>query len=169
MLSEDIIGREEIQYPLRLNGGFEYRAQQILQARLELDAGYEFWSNTEYTSDIGGIVPTTEELSDVFYLKAGVEHIFYNKIPFRVGMQYRNAYQARGTTQTLLSAGTGFFGTGWQLDVAGALSRLSYRWPDLFDDAQILGITIPVRSDMDTVDETTFWGMVTLKVSLDRK
>ena len=168
MLSQDIIGREEIQYPLRLNAGFEYRAQQILQARLELDAGYEFWSNTEYTSDIGGVVSPTEELSDVFYLRAGVEHVFYNKIPFRVGMQYRNAYQARGTTQTLLSAGTGFFGHGWQLDVAGALSRLSYRWPDLFDDAQILGVTIPVRSDLDTVDETTFWGMATLKVSIDR-
>lgn len=158
---------EEIKYPLRVNVGLEFRARQELQARLNVDFSYEFWSKDAYTSEIGGVIPTTQEFSDVYKLKVGIEHIFFNQVPFRVGMQYRNSFQVRGNTRTLLSAGTGFLGDNWQVDVAGAFSKASYRWPDLFDDALFGGDRS--NSSIDDVDETYFFGQISVKYFLDFK
>ncbi len=160
--------RETIEYPLKINGGFEFRAQQKLQARLNVDIGYEFWSGVTYASQIGGNIPTTQTFDDVFYFKTGIEHIFFNKIPFRVGAQYRTSYLARGTTQTLLGAGTGFFKKAWHVDVAGAFSRTSYRWEDLFDDALFVDDpNFQSRIDLDTVDEITFFLLLSVKYTVD--
>ncbi len=164
--AEGVVLNEEIQYPLKLNGGFEYRARQELQARLNVDVGYEFWSQADYSSEIGGVVSTTQEFVDVFVIKAGIEHIFYNKIPFRVGMQYRNSYQTRGNTRTLLSAGTGFFGNNWKVDVAGAYSQYSYRYADLFNDEIYGGTRVP-RNQKDDVDEYNLFGRISLTFFLD--
>ncbi|HFE65464.1 MAG TPA: hypothetical protein ENK14_13780 [Caldithrix sp.] len=168
---------ESIGYPLRLNAGFEYRARQELQARLNMDIGYEFWSSVDYTGvydrtavnnltdQFGVLVPYTQDLSDVFSFKAGIEHIFFNRIPFRVGMQYRNSYQQRGNTSTLLSAGTGFFGQNWRVDAAAAFSKFSYSWPDLFDDTLFGGNRS--NSPIDDVDEYYFFGKISLVYNLD--
>ncbi len=153
--------REEIGYPFRINTGWEYRARQILQARLNIDFGYEFWSKSlKYVNPHNPVFNQPRDYSDVYVFKVGVEHIFFNKIPFQVGMQYRNSFQHRGTTRTLLSVGTGFLGEHWQVDVAGAVSKSEYRWPDLFDDTLYGGDRS--NSSIDTVDEYYFFGKVTL-------
>ena len=157
-----------IEYPLKANIGLEYRARQELQARLNIDFGYEFWSNSKYTTDIGGNVPTTQEFSDVINIRVGIEHIFYNQIPFRVGAQYRTAYLVSGTTQTLLAAGTGYNNESWRVDLSGGFGRVTYRWEDLFDDA--LFVTNPnfqSRSELDTVDESTFLVLISLKYGIN--
>jgi len=160
--------QETIEYPLKLNGGFEFRARQKLQARLNVDLGYEFWSGKKYSSQIGGNISATQKFDDVFYFKAGIEHIFFNKVPFRVGTQYRTSYLARGSTQTLIGAGTGFFQKNWQVDVAGAFSRTSYRWEDLFDDALYVNDpNFQSRIDLDTVDESTFFMVLSVKYTVD--
>jgi len=167
-LPEGIELSETIEYPFKLNAGFEFRARQQLQARLNVDVGYEFWSDKKYSSQIGGNIPSSQTFDDVFYFKTGIEHIFFNQIPFRVGAQYKTSYLARGTTQTLLSAGTGFFRKSWQVDVAGAFGRISYRWEDLFDDALFVDDpNFQSRIDLDTVDETTFLIMVSVKYALN--
>jgi hypothetical protein len=160
--------RETIEYPLKINGGFEFRARQKLQARLNIDIGYEFWSSVSYKSQIGGNIPTSQKFDDVFYFKTGIEHIFFNKIPFRVGAQYRTSYLARGTTQTLLGAGTGFFKKAWQVDISGAFSRVNYRWEDLFDDALFVDDpNFQSRIDMDSVNEITLFILLSVKYAID--
>ncbi len=175
---------EEMNYPLRINGGFEYRARQQLQARLNVDTGYEFWSNGGFYSQMAGVIETTpyavnavrfEDFTDVFYVKAGIEHIFFNKVPFGVGMQYRvptvvgaqyhrNPTLGRGTTQTLICAGTGFLADTWRVDVAGAFTSLEYRWQDLFDDALYTSDpNFESRVDKDNVQELTFFLQISLK------
>jgi hypothetical protein len=159
---------ETIEYPLKINGGFEFRARQKLQARLNVDIGYEFWSGKKYSSQIGGNIPTTQKFDDVFYFKTGIEHIFFNKIPFRVGAQYRTSYLSRGTTQTLLGAGTGFFRNAWHVDVSGAFSKISYPWDDLFDDALFVDDpNFQSRIDPDTVDEITLFILLSVKYTID--
>jgi hypothetical protein len=159
---------ETIEYPLKANVGLEYRARQELQARLNVDIGYEFWSNSKYNTEIGGNVPVSQEFSDVLNIKVGIEHIFYNQIPFRVGAQYRTAYLASGTTQTLLAAGTGFYNGSWRIDLAGGFGRVTYRWEDLFDDALFVSNpNFQSRSELDTVDESTFLVQFSLKIFID--
>lgn len=166
--SENEILQESIGYPLRLNAGFEYRARQELQARLNVDIGYEFWSNQESTRKTVEEQSLLLEFSDVFYFKTGVEHIFFNNIPFGVGAQYRNSYQRRGITQTLLAAGSGFLGQNWRIDLAGAISKLSYRWKDLFDDKMYVDDpNFQSRRDLDTVDETYFFLQLSFKYFID--
>ncbi len=167
-IPQQMILSETIEYPARMNAGFEFRAQQELQARLNVDVGYEFWSRTQYSSQIGGNIPTTQEFSDVFYLKTGIEHIFFNKLPFRVGAQYRTSYLSRGTTRTLLAAGAGFMGSNWRVDISGAFNKAVYRWEDLFDDR--LYVTDPnfqSRIDLDNVEETYFFALLSLEYFLD--
>ena len=162
--ADNEISSETIGYPLRLNAGFEYRARQELQARLNVDVGYEFWSKQESTRQAVEEQSVLLEFSDVFYFKTGIEHIFFNKIPFGVGAQYRNSYQRRGITQTLLSAGSGFLSQNWRMDIAGAISKLSYRWKDLFDDKLYVDDpNFQSRRDLDTVDETYFFLQVSFK------
>jgi len=166
--AEEDLFQESIGYPLRLNAGFEYRARQELQARLNLDLGYEFWSKREYTRELTSGIITLPDFSDVLYVKAGIEHIFFNKIPFGLGAQYRNSNNSRGNTQTLLSVGTGFFDRQWRIDVAGALSRLNYRWADLFDDKWFVNDPNFVsRTALDTVDETYFFVQLSFKYLID--
>ena len=168
--TNDELLTETIEYPLKLNAGLEYRARQELQARLNIDIGFEFWSNSEYTSQIGGNVPQSQEFSNVFSIKAGIEHIFYNQIPFRVGAQYRTSYLASGTTQTLLAAGTGFFNESWQIDLAGGFGRVTYRWEDLFDDTLFVNNpNFRNRVDLDTVDESTFLAIISFRYAINFK
>ncbi|MFZ0390540.1 MAG: hypothetical protein WAN36_08765 [Calditrichia bacterium] len=155
---------EEIGYPMQLTAAMEYRPQQELKARLNVDFTYEFWSGVEYKSNLAGNISSADNFSDAFVLKAGIEHIFFNHLPFRVGMQYRNSFREVGNTakfsQTLLSAGTGFSSANWQVEVAGAFSSATYRWPDLFDDAQFGGDRS--ASLIDDVDNSFFFGRLTL-------
>ncbi len=159
--------QEEIGHPLRINAGFEYRAQQILQARLNIDFAYEFWSDVNYQSNVPTaiVVQPGRELTDVYKVRIGIEHIFYNQIPFRVGIQYRNSYLYKGQTQTLFSLGTGFFGDRWKVDVAGAVTKSTYKWPDLFDDRLFGGDRS--NSPTDDVEELTFLGRITLQYFLN--
>ncbi len=148
---------ESIEYPAQATLGFEYRGQQALQARLNIDLTYEWWSSTGISTDG---TESENNFDDAVVIKSGVEHIFYNQVPFQVGIQYRTAFQNRGATRTLISAGTGFMGSGWRVNVAGGFSKQNYSWPDLFDDALFGGDRS--RTPIDTVEEKQFFAMLTL-------
>ncbi len=133
-----------------------------------MDLGYEFWSNQKYQSKASPETVSFPAFSDVFYVKTGIEHIFFNRIPFGLGVQYRNANTSRSTTQTLLAIGTGFFDRQWRIDVAGALSKINYRWVDLFDDKLFVNDPNFIsRTALDTVDETYFFVQLSFKYLID--
>lgn len=159
-------GSESIEYPMQLTAAFEYRAQQILQARLNIDFTYEWWSQTKYQFDYMTTMIERENFDDAIAIKVGIEHIFHDKIPFQVGMQYRTSYLNRSQSRTLLSAGTGFMGNNWQVDASGGFSKLSYNYPDLFSDTIYGGNRS--NSPIDDVEENFFFGLVTLRVYLQK-
>jgi len=159
-------GKESIEYPMQLTAAFEYRAQQILQARLNIDFTYEWWSQTQYRFEYQNSTVTRENLDDAIAVKVGIEHIFHDKIPFQVGLQYRTSYMDRSQSRTLITAGTGFMGGNWQVDAAGGFSNLDYNYHDLFDDSLYGGNRS--NSPTDDVEETFFFGMVTLRIYLQK-
>lgn len=154
--------RESIEYPLQITGALEYRGRQALRARLNIDVTYEFWSSTN--SQIHSENFPNTNFDDVFIIKTAVEHIFFNRIPFQAGVQFRTAYQDQNTSRTLISAGTGFMGDHWRIDVAGGFSNLNYTFPDLFDDTRYGGDRS--LSPIDDVEEKFFFGMITLKADI---
>lgn len=153
--------RESHEYPYQLTMGLEYRSQQILQARLNVDVTYEWWSAVEYERDGQAQDPNYD---DVFKIKAGIEHIFFNQIPFQVGVQYRTFFLDHRNTRLLFSAGTGFMGRNWEVGAAGGFCRVDYPYPDLFDD-QLYGGDRS-NSLFDDVAESYFFGVITLKVKV---
>lgn len=155
---------ERVEYPFQLTGALEYQARQELRARLNIDVTYLWWSKTE--SQFQSENFTTLNFDDAFVIKTGVEHIFHNKIPFRVGVQFRSAYQNRNSSRTLLTAGTGFMNTRWRVDVSGGVSNLTYTFPDLFDDTLYGGDRS--QSPIDDVEEHYFFGMLTLTLNLGK-
>lgn len=159
-------GMETIKYPMQLTTAFEYRARQILQARLNIDFTYKWWSKTQYKFEYQNNSHTRENFDDAIAMKVGIEHIFHNKIPFQVGLQYRTSYRDRSQSRTLITAGTGFMGSNWQVDAGGGFSNLDYKHTDLFDDALYNGNRS--FSPTDDVEETFFFGMVTLRVYLQK-
>ncbi len=155
--------KESIEYPQQATVGVEYRGQQALQARLNVDVTYEWWSGTD--QQIATENPDISNgLDDVVKIKAGIEHIFFNQIPFRVGVQYRTSFLERTNARIMFAAGTGFMGKLWQIDLSGGFSRLDYRFPDLFDDRIFGGDRS--ASNIDNVEESFFFGMATLKMNL---
>ncbi len=151
-----------LDFPAEITVGFEYRARQELQTRLNIDFNYAFWSATTSTRNGQPYLPL---LQDSWAVKAGLEHIFFNKVPFRTGIQYRTSPWNRRTVRTAITAGTGFMGNGWQVDVAGGFSSLKYTYPDLFDDTLYGGNR--VASTLDDVEEVQFFGVVTVTINVN--
>ena len=164
---ETVTTSESIKYPGQLTVGFEYRGQQSLKARLNADFTYEWWSNTEASLVGSNLISgnsTTTRLEDAIQIKAGIEHIFFNQVPFQVGIQYRTLFQERGNTRLMFTAGTGFRGKLWEVGLAGGISKNNYFYPDLFDDSIYGGDRSD--NDIDDVEEIYTFLMLTLKIGI---
>ena len=154
-------GSETVEYPMQATLGFEYRAQQIVQARLNVDVSYEWWSQTDQqllydNSDIAN------GLDDVLKIATGIEHIFFNQVPFRVGIQYRTSFLERTNARVMFAAGTGFHGKFWEVDLSAGFSRLDYRHSDLFAD-ELFGGSRTGTAAIDNVSESYFFGIANVR------
>lgn len=163
-LNVPVTGEEWYEYPLQATVGFEYRARQELQARLNIDVSYFWWSQTQSRVATQRFARTWNRFQDAIQLKVGIEHVFFNRVPFRVGVQFRTAPENRSQSRTLLTTGTGFRGKFWQVDLSGGISHLSYQTRDVFDDALYGGFR--ADSVLDTVEENFFFAVVTMRIAL---
>ena len=127
-ISEDtsMIVNQKLSYPMRLSVGSEYRFQNILEARIFTDFIYTFWEDFEDSQK--------EDISfdNTFNIRAGIEHIFFNKVPFRIGFDYGTLRESKDYSQALLSAGTGFILNNVKVDMAVGISSLTYRQQDMY-------------------------------------
>ncbi len=139
---------ESITYPLRMGAGLDYRFRSILQARVMLDFYYEFWS--KFKDDH----LNTQGYRDTYTVRAGVEHIFFDKLPFRVGFAFSQLPQNHDLTRTLLTVGTGWKVGPVNLDGAAGIVHQQFFQPDIFPDT-IYGL--PQRTDLDRVSWTNYF------------
>jgi len=124
-----LITNQTLSYPMRLSLGTEYRFQNILEARIFTDFIYTFWENFKDSEN--------EDLSfdNTYNIRAGIEHIFFNKVPFRVGFDYGTLRESKDYSQALLSAGTGLILNNVKVDMAVGISSLVYKQADMYDNA----------------------------------
>ena len=152
--------KRELQYPLSIGFGIDYRFTNILEARIHADFEYTFWSN--FDDDLNPDL----KYSDTYAIRVGVEHIFFDKMPFRVGFNYQPLKENKQYTRALLTLGIGILFGDLQIDLAGGLENLTTNQSDLFDD----GNYPPLESRTDATDRVQynyFYGMIEFRYGLN--
>ncbi|MBN2460299.1 MAG: hypothetical protein JXB60_01730 [Candidatus Cloacimonetes bacterium] len=118
--------------PLRFRAGFSYQPRNIMKTFFNCDVEYVKWSDINRLYD------------DQINYYIGVEHVFRQKTPLRIGFRFETEYGlyddhglvfARKITTPTFTAGSGFtFLERFTLDVAFELSNRQYEALDLFPD-----------------------------------
>jgi len=150
----------KLEYPLTIGAGLEYRFQNILAARINFDFKYEFWSRFKDSRSPG------LNFNDTYTFNAGIEHLFFDKIPLRAGFLYRTLPQSRDFTRSVLSVGSGFRMGALKIDFAGGFSSFLYYQQDLFPDSIY---NLSPRSDSDKVQITSYFIRLNLSYFLSEE
>jgi len=153
---------QKLTYPMRLSAGIDYRFKNILEARIFIDINYEFWSNFE--DDLNPDL----DYNDTYSIKTGVEHIFFNKVPFRVGFCYSSLRETKDISRSVLTAGTGLYIKKIRIDFAAGISTLEYYQEDLFAESIYNGNSVfdfVDRTDMDRVKCSEFFARIDINYS----
>jgi hypothetical protein len=146
-------GSLEIEYPAELGIGLAYRPRAKVRTTVRLDAGWTEWSDFRHGLWSG------LELDDVWSVRVGLEHVFYNGMPVRFGFHYQPSPQDEEVATTAFTFGGGLDLGPLRADLGFEFSNRNYRFDDLFDDAMFGGNT---RTRKDLVDESavTVYGTV---------
>lgn len=153
--SEDSLSystNQTLSYPARVGAGLNYRFENILAANISFDLVYDFWSSFK-----DNLNPT--DYNDTYTLHTGVEHLFFDRVPLRVGFLFGTLRESRDFSRTVLSIGSGFEIQNVQLNLAGGISSQEYYQSDYFADS-IYGIGD--RSDSDRVKTSQYFVRVDL-------
>ncbi len=124
-------------YPWGVNFGIEYRPRSKLQTRVYLETEFIRWSKLRAEPKDTSLL----KLRDVWEIKGGVEHIFFNQIPARFGFLYQPSPFGRDMAISSFTFGTGFETKGIKIDLGGEIGNREYRQDDLFPDS------LPPRKD----------------------
>ena len=147
---------QELEYPLSIGAGLEYRFQNILAARINFDFKYEMWSRFKDSR-------SHRAFFDTYTINTGIEHIFFDKVPLRAGLLFSTLPQSQDFSRTVITLGTGFKTGNLQIDFAGGISSFKYYQEDLFPDSIY---NLDERSDPDRVQLTRFFVRLSLKYQL---
>ncbi|HMB68001.1 MAG TPA: outer membrane protein transport protein, partial [bacterium] len=147
-------GSVEIEYPAEIGFGVAYRPRAKVRTTVRVDAVWTEWSEFRHGLWEG------LELDDIWTLRVGLEHIFYNGMPVRFGFHYQPSPQNEQVARTAFTFGGGLDLGPLRADLGFEFSNRDYRFDDLFDDAMFGGNT---RTRKDLVDESalTVYGTVT--------
>ena len=151
---------QNIDYPLSLGFGLNYRFTNVLLARLNFDFEYTFWS------DITDNLNPDLRFEDTYRIMVGIEHIFMDKVPFRLGFNYEPLRENNSITKTVLTAGTGIVFDNFTLELSGGISSLTYNQFDMYDNA-IYGLASRGENALDRVETDSFFGSIELNYFID--
>lgn len=140
-----------VEYPARLGAGVDYRFENILAAQIMIDYYYEFWSDFTDTWNADLL------FEDTYNIKIGIEHIFFDSVPFRAGFNYGTLRESKSLTYTMLSVGTGFSFNEVHADLAFGFSSNEHFQDDLYDNALY---NLASRIDPDRVRWSEVFGRI---------
>ena len=155
-VSAGSMGIQKLDFPLQQSIGLDYRFQNILEARIFFDFVYTFWE--DFKDNWNPVLAYDNTIN----FRGGVEHIFFNKVPFRVGFDYRTLRESKNYSQTLVSIGSGFYLDKVRIDLAAGLSGLNYFQKDLYDNANYGLLT---STEADRVNWSELYARIDLNYS----
>ena len=96
----------------------------------------------------------------------GIEHIFFDKLPFRVGFNYQPLKENRRYTRSVLTLGVGLLFENFEIDLSGGMESLTTNQSDMFDDGNYPPLESRV-DDTDRVQSNYLYGMIEFRYGLD--
>jgi hypothetical protein len=123
--------------PLRIGFGVDYRARNINWARINFDVEYAAWSGVENKWSFGseGEISGNPDWRDTWTFKVGIEHLFHEAFPFRVGFNYRQIPQQKKINDFLITLGTGYVSGPFVFEISGGAGSKNYRQEDIFPNS----------------------------------
>lgn len=120
-------GNADMDYPGRLALGVAYRPRNSLRTTFSLDVARTFWEDLE--DDVLDENPLIQipSLRNTYEYRFGLEHVFYNDLPARIGFFYREAYAADEVDDAGISFGTGYRFEKFDLGIAADVSKRNSR------------------------------------------
>ena len=113
--------------PSRVAFGAAYRPRNAFRTTFALDAVYTPWSELE-----DPLLPDAAFL-DTWDVRVGLEHIYYNALPGRIGFRYARSYALREADRATFTFGLGHRVGRVALDLSGEvgkrISRQAPLWP----------------------------------------
>ena len=117
----------DVQLPARLLMGVTYRPRNTFRTTFSLDAVYTPWT------DLNDPLQAGSEVFDTWDVRFGLEHVYYNSLPGRVGFRYAQAYGLKEADRATFTFGLGYRPGRVALDLSGELGKRTSRqeplWP----------------------------------------
>lgn len=145
--------QRDVEYPARLGFGFDYRFENVLAAQIMIDYYYEFWSEFKdsWNSNLN--------FEDTYNIRVGIEHVFFDGVPFRVGLSFGTLREDKSLTQTTFSLGTGLIFKNIHVDFAVGYSNNQFFQDDLYDNSKY-DPNFETRTEPDRINWTQVFGRV---------
>jgi len=115
----------DLDLPLRVQGGVTYHPRNTFQTTFAADVVYMPWSNITDT-----VVPS-QNYEDSWQVRFGLEHVFYNKLPGRIGFMYGNSYALSEADVSVFTFGFGYLSGPLRLDLSGEVFKRNSFQPAL--------------------------------------
>jgi len=148
------VGRVVLTYPQEVKVGALYRPRARMATTVRLDANWTEWS--AYRNSL----IESPGLNDVWDVRGGIEHVFYNGMPVRFGFRWAPSPVRDEVATTAFTFGAGFRVGPLRADLAFEVSNREYRYEDLFDDA-VFGGTTRRQKDLVQEDSSSLFGTLT--------
>ena len=117
----------DVTLPSRLLMGVTYRPRNSFRTTFSLDAVYTPWSDLEDPLQAG------VAYFDTWDFRFGLEHVYYNVLPGRIGFRYQQAYGLSEADRATFTFGLGYRPGRVAIDLSGELGKRSSRqeplWP----------------------------------------
>jgi len=117
----DSSSKKAVEFPLRLQVGGVYHPRNTYQTTFALDVVFMPWSKA---SD--DLIPD-QNLNDIWQVRFGLEHIFYNKLPGRIGFRYAESYALEEAEVATFTFGFGYIMNSLLIDLGGEVGKRNSR------------------------------------------
>jgi hypothetical protein len=113
--------------PPRVQGAIAYRPRNTFLTTFAMDVIYVPWSRIDDQFNPG------QQLLDTWDVRFGLEHVYYNTLPGRIGFRYQRSYAMREADRVTFTFGVGYrlerFGLDLATEVGKRDSRQDPFWP----------------------------------------
>lgn len=114
----------ELSLPLRVQGGAVFQPRNTQRTTFALDVIWMDWSSVDDPLQPGLV------LIDTWDIRFGLEHVYYNKLPGRIGFRYARSYAQTEADCAVLTLGIGYRIQNLSIDLGGEVSkRTSWQEP----------------------------------------
>ncbi|MBI5838095.1 MAG: hypothetical protein HZB25_12730 [Candidatus Eisenbacteria bacterium] len=127
------VGHADTRYPGRWALGLAYRPRNTLRTVFSVDAVRTLWKDVSTGDSVRAASPALATvlplaaLRDTWEIRFGLEHTFYNNLPTRFGLFYRQAYAADEVDVAGISAGTGYKFDKFDVGIGAEVSKRNSR------------------------------------------